>query len=378
MVETMKSKISLIIPVYNVESYLRKALDSVIAQTFGFENIEVILIDDASTDGSADIIREYADKYDNIIGFYLDECSGYPGRPRNIGLDNATSDYIMFLDSDDYLESTACEALYQTIVSEDGDIVSGSYTTINRKGVRKLNEWAWTITLTSPDMDKKTRKKRTKEILSNPDFKYVVTDLDEKPTVLGNSNIWCKIFKRSVIEDMRFPEDIVAQDSVFLLESFYRAEKIVFISDIIVHYNNKRVKNENRSVSYEKTNKNLCGRIKAYDMMNDISIRYDRKELFDYYLLGTKLDYWYEKYLLKTEISADDLKALFKKYAHLFKASYMTGTGLSQNTKEVFRHIYENNIDNAVNLVLKPQNSECPKDNENSSVFKKIMKKIRK
>ena len=168
--------------------------------------------------------------------------------------------YIMFLDSDDYLESTACEALYQTIVSEDGDIVSGSYTTINRKGVRKLNEWAWTITLTSPDMDKKTRKKRTKEILSNPDFKYVVTDLDEKPTVLGNSNIWCKIFKRSVIEDMRFPEDIVAQDSVFLLESFYRAEKIVFIRDIIVHYNNKRVKNENRSVSYEKTNKNLCGR----------------------------------------------------------------------------------------------------------------------
>ena len=177
---------------------------------------------------------------------------------------------------------------------------------------------------------------------------------------------------------MRFPEDIVAQDSVFLLESFYRAEKIVFIRDIIVHYNNKRVKNENRSVSYEKTNKNLCGRIKAYDMMNDISIRYDRKELFDYYLLGTKLDYWYEKYLLKTEISADDLKALFKKYAHLFKASYRTGTGLSQNTKEVFRHIYENNIDNAVNLVLKPQNSESPKDNENSSVFKKIMKKIRK
>ena len=355
MVETMKSKISLIIPVFNVESYLRKALDSVIAQTFGFENIEVILIDDASTDGSADIIREYADKYDNIIGFYLDECSGYPGRPRNIGLDNATSDYIMFLDSDDYLESTACEALYQTIISEDGDIVSGSYTTINRKGVRKLNEWAWTITLTSPDMDKKTRKKRTKEILSNPDFKYVVTDLDEKPTVLGNSNIWCKIFKRSVIEDMRFPEDIVAQDSVFLLE-----------------------KNENRSVSYEKTNKNLCGRIKAYDMMNDISIRYDRKELFDYYLLGTKLDYWYEKYLLKTEISADDLKALFKKYSHLFKASYKAGTGLSENTKEVFRQIYENNIDNAVNLVLKPQNSESPKDNENSSVFKKIMKKIRK
>ena len=56
----------------------------------------------------------------------------------------------------------------------------------------------------------------------------------------------------------------------------------------------------------------------------------------------------------------------------------MTGTGLSQNTKEVFRHIYENNIDNAVNLVLKTQNSESPKDNEKSSVFKKIMKKIRK
>ena len=373
-----KCKISLIIPVFNVEEYLTKALDSVVLQTFGFENIEVILVDDCSTDGSADIIRQYVDKYDNVRGFYLDECSGFPGKPRNIGLEKATSDYIMFLDSDDCLENTACEMLYNTIIAEDADIVSGSYTTINKKGVRKLNEWAWTITLTSPDLEKGTRKKMAKELLSAPDFKYVVTDLDEKPTILGNSNIWCKIYKRSVIEDMRFPEDIVAQDSVFLLESFYRADKIVFIKDIIVHYNNKRVKDENRSVSFEKTNRNLYGRIRAYDLMNDISIRYDRKELFDYYLLGTKLDYWYEKYLLETEISAADLRDLFNKYSHLFKASYMAGTGLSENTKKVFGQIYEDNIDNAVNLVLNPQNPESPKKNKNGSVFKKIMKKIRK
>ena len=66
-----KCKISLIIPVFNVEEYLTKALDSVVSQTFGFENIEVILVDDCSTDGSADIIRKYVDKYDNVRGFYL-------------------------------------------------------------------------------------------------------------------------------------------------------------------------------------------------------------------------------------------------------------------------------------------------------------------
>lgn len=367
--DNMSYKISMIIPVFNVEKYLRKAIESVISQTIGFENIELILIDDKSTDKSREIIRQYSGRFANIKGIYLDECSGYPGKPRNIGLENATADYVMFLDSDDYLENTACERLYDTITEENADIVGGSYTTENKKGVRKINEWAWTITLTSPDLKKDIRKKKTKEILSQPDFKFIIEDLNETPTILGNSNIWCKIYKRSLIEDNKivFPEDIVAQDSVFLLETFYNAKKIVFIKDIITHYNNKRNDTKDSSVSHLKSQKNLYGRIRAYDIMNDISKKHDRQDIFNYYLLGTKLDYWYEKYLLETSLSASELENLFLKYSHLFTAAYITDAGLGDNAKKTFGKIYENNIKGAVETVLGPHS-------EKESFLKKIFK----
>ena len=119
----MGYKISIIVPVYNVEDYLRNTLDSIVSQSFGLENLEVVLVDDKSTDGSADIIREYVDKYDNFKGIFFDEGSGFPGKPRNVGLEHATAEYIMFLDSDDWLEENACEVLYESIVDEDADNV---------------------------------------------------------------------------------------------------------------------------------------------------------------------------------------------------------------------------------------------------------------
>ena len=94
-------KVSVIMPVYNAEEYLGNALDSVINQSMGFENIELILVDDKSTDNSRNIIEEYSNIYYNIKPIFLDENSGCPGIPRNVGIKNASSDYIMFIDNDD-------------------------------------------------------------------------------------------------------------------------------------------------------------------------------------------------------------------------------------------------------------------------------------
>jgi len=80
----MKYKVSVIIPVYNAEKYLKTAIDSVINQTIGFENIELIIVNDNSNDNSEQIIKEYSNKYDNIIDIHLDKNSGLPGKPRNI------------------------------------------------------------------------------------------------------------------------------------------------------------------------------------------------------------------------------------------------------------------------------------------------------
>ena len=365
-------------PVFNVERYLTKALDSIISQTIGFENIEVILVDDKSTDKSTDIIREYANEYENFKAIYLDKCSGFPGKPRNVGLENATAPYIMFLDSDDYLESAACEKLYETIIKEDADIVSGSFTKTDKDGTEKINRNVWASTLTSPDLDKKDRMKRTDELLSEPDFKFVVTDIDKNGHILGNANVWGKIFKRSLIMDnnIEFPEDIVAQDSVFLLESFYNAEKIVFIRDIIVHYNNRRNKTEDKSVTHVKSKKNLYGRIQAYDLMYDLSKQYSKEDIFYKNLLSLKLNYWYKHYLLKTPMKTNEIENIFTKYSHLFSECYKADVEMSESSKEVFKEIHEDNIVTAAKIVSK--NQQKPSRKSTKAPFKNRLKQILK
>lgn len=115
--------ISIIIPVYNAENSIKRAFDSLLNQTIGFENLEVILIDDNSTDDSPNIIKDYSNKYGNVKTIFLDKNSGSGGKPRNIGLMYTTKDYVMFSGSDDEFFNDACEVLYGEITSEDIDIV---------------------------------------------------------------------------------------------------------------------------------------------------------------------------------------------------------------------------------------------------------------
>ena len=95
----MEYKISIIIPVYNAEKYIKKSLDSIIKQTIGFEHLEVIMVDDGSTDSSGEIMDEYAAEYENFKSIHLQENSGAAGKPKNCGLDHATAEYLMFLDA---------------------------------------------------------------------------------------------------------------------------------------------------------------------------------------------------------------------------------------------------------------------------------------
>ena len=94
-------KISVIVPVFNVENKIMNAFNSILNQTIGFENLEVIFVDDNSTDDSKNIIKSLENKYDNVKSIFLSKNSGYAGKPRNIGIKNATANYLMFLDPDD-------------------------------------------------------------------------------------------------------------------------------------------------------------------------------------------------------------------------------------------------------------------------------------
>lgn len=116
----MQPKVSVIIPVYNIEKYLRQCLESVCGQTL--EEIQILVVDDGSTDGSAMICQEFADRYPDKLEYYYKENGG-SASARNVGLEHATGEYIGFIDSDDWVEPDMYERMYRTAIEHDVDMV---------------------------------------------------------------------------------------------------------------------------------------------------------------------------------------------------------------------------------------------------------------
>jgi capsular polysaccharide biosynthesis protein cpsJ len=125
----MNEKITVIVPVYNVEHYLDKCLDSLINQTY--KNLEIIVINDGSTDNSGIICQEYAQKDNRII--YIEKENGGQSEARNMGLNRMTGSYVTFVDSDDWVELDYVEVLYNKLIEYQADIAVGNYYSYNEQ-----------------------------------------------------------------------------------------------------------------------------------------------------------------------------------------------------------------------------------------------------
>ncbi len=132
----MSEKVSIIVPIYNVERYLRRCLDSIAEQTY--KNIEVLLVDDCSTDHSADIARVYTEKYPEYFHFIQREKNGGLSAARNSGIQRATGEWLTFIDSDDWVTKDYVEILYGTARRDMTDIVANDsrYLYYEKKGMR--------------------------------------------------------------------------------------------------------------------------------------------------------------------------------------------------------------------------------------------------
>ena len=112
MSEHGNEKITIVVPCYNVENYLARCIDSLLAQTY--KNIEIVMVEDCSTDGTKDIVREYELKYKNVKAIYNKENGGL-GHARNVAIRSTNTKYVAFIDSDDWVEPNFAEELYKTI-----------------------------------------------------------------------------------------------------------------------------------------------------------------------------------------------------------------------------------------------------------------------
>lgn len=202
----MKNDISIIVPIYNAEKYIKKCLDSLVNQTK--KEIEFILINDGSTDNTDSIIKTYDDKR---IRYYKNKNQGI-GKTRNFGLSKASSKYIMFCDSDDYYEPNMCELMYKKAEKEKLDLVICDFYREYDNG--KIE----------PDR--------------LPTFKH--TNLKDKPSLIRTINLapWNKMYRRDLImdNDLFFEESLKYEDTPFVAKALGCANRIGKIDKCLNHY----------------------------------------------------------------------------------------------------------------------------------------------
>lgn len=198
--------VSIIIPIYNMEKYIKRCIESVLDQTY--ENIEIILINDGSTDKSSNIINEYALKDSRIK--ILHKLNEGVSASRNLGIDISVGDYLMFVDADDYLEPNCVEQLYHDLKNNEADISNG-------------------IKIYNGD---KMDKKNEKLIWKNDEA--IINSLKDHPSTFS---VWGKIYSRHIIGQTRFRADIkVNEDSLFVFELCLKSPVFSNISEKLYNY----------------------------------------------------------------------------------------------------------------------------------------------
>lgn len=280
----MEYKISIIIPVYNVEDYFKAAMDSIINQTIGFENLQVVIVDDQSTDNSYEIAKEYENKYDNVVCTRLDERSGVAGKPRNIGLTYATGKYIMFTDPDDFFTLDACEIMYNAMEEKQADMINANWRNADEDGT----PWE------TPIFDLEKYK----------NFEMSIHDFRDSFFVM-NSSMCNKIFRRDFIEknNVRCLEGVPFEDTYFTMSAFLAAKKVYYIQDII--YNYRQRYNNVLSVSWN------CSREYFFQMNIACKAIYDKFAEWDQiafyrFLYARNLTYLLYRFIDSTLLTDED------------------------------------------------------------------------
>lgn len=202
----MNQTISVIVPVFNVAGYLPQCVDSILSQDYG--NLEVILIDDGSTDGSGEICDRYAALDSRVRAIH--QKNGGAAAAKNAGLRLATGEYLAFADSDDYLEPGAYGFLMKALLENGADAVQGSFREVyrNRAEEQRISE----------------------EILEGYDY------LLRFPKDFSCALLWNKLYRRALFDGVFFEEGHKIDDEYFTYQGFLQPRKVVRMDRVVYNY----------------------------------------------------------------------------------------------------------------------------------------------
>ena len=207
----MAPKVSIVVPIYNLEKYVPRCLDALVNQTL--EDIEILCVNDGSKDSAPQIIEDYKSRYPNKVKTFHKENGG-EWSARTYGLKQATGEYVGFIDSDDVPELTWAEKLYTAAKTNDADIAFSGYDRIDLDTGKTV----------STEMTQ--HGTMNKEVDWNDDF-----------IVYANPSLWNKLYRREIVKNLEFLPFRGCNDTLFLIHSYmYGAKKLTFIPDVLYHY----------------------------------------------------------------------------------------------------------------------------------------------
>lgn len=233
--------VSVIVPVYNVEKYLRQCLESIRNQTY--KNIEVIIIDDGSKDSSGNICDEYAQKYDNFFVYH--KINAGLGMARNTGLEHIKGEYVIFVDSDDYLDLTYIENLVKNMKLNNVDMCKGGFKRVDEIGkIKSIRVY-----------DKRVFKKfEAKEVF----LPYMIGSAPDKHDSIEMS-VWGAIYNADIIkkQNIKFcsERELISEDLIFNIEYMQYADGACTIEEGGYNYRINRV---SLTTSYRADKFNAC------------------------------------------------------------------------------------------------------------------------
>ncbi len=246
-----KPLVSVIIPCYNVEHYLHKCVDSILCQTY--TNMEIWLVDDGSPDKCGQICDDYASKDSRIR--VIHKKNGGLSDARNVGINRSNGDYLIFVDSDDWLHAHAIEIMLNSIVDNKADIVVSNFCFVKQRSNEYINAF---------------RIKKEKIIYNE---KEALIDLFYQRNM--ETGAWGKLYKKELWKDIRFPIGKLFEDIPTIYKTFFLSKRIVVLPTALYFYLLRETSIMGTVFSCKKMDAVYCSKM----MLDDVMIRTDDIDL---------------------------------------------------------------------------------------------------
>jgi len=303
--------ISVIVPIYNVEKYLKKSIESIINQTY--KNIDILLVDDGSKDKYGEICDTYMEK-DSRIKVIHQENMGQ-SIARNKGIEKSTGEYIIFVDSDDYIYEEYIDILYNLLKENNADISACGYEYFYEDKVSEK----------FVNTDKKKLQNREELLIS-------------MNTVLGEMYVvvWGKLYKKELFNGIEFPNMKISEDYVVLYKLYSKIKKAVITENKMYYY----FRNNSESLTYKLKEDFYVNNFKVLDREKEFLLEKELPKAIPY-VMKTKL-YWIIEYYTnyKSKLSNAEKKDIIREYRKTYKD--IKGIKLSKMYKifNIFPNIY--------------------------------------